>query len=100
MCLFSQSFPQIQNTDRFTRFLYILYISVDANFKLKGKERGLKDVELMPGWGPYVEESAYQTFIKDYVDQPEVHIFLFQLNVARLIFSYRSIHVSLSTMLS
>ena len=26
----------------------------------------------MPGWGPYVEESAYQTFIKDYVDQPKV----------------------------
>ena len=54
------------------RFLYILYISVDANFKLKGKDRGLKDVELMPGWGPFVEESAYQAFIANYVDQPEV----------------------------
>jgi hypothetical protein len=56
----------------FCRFLYILYISVDANFKLKGKDRGLDDVELMPGWGPFVEESAYETFISNYVDQPEV----------------------------
>jgi hypothetical protein len=56
------------------RFLYILYISVDANFKLKSKDRGLKDVELMPGWGPFVEESAYQDFISNYVDQPEVSI--------------------------
>lgn len=57
------------------RFLYILYISVNANFKLKGKERGLKDVELMPGWGPFVEETKYQAFIANYVDQPEVSTF-------------------------
>ncbi|KIJ90500.1 hypothetical protein K443DRAFT_116509 [Laccaria amethystina LaAM-08-1] len=54
-------------------FLYILYISVDANFKLKGKKRGLKDVELMPGWGPFVEENVYQDFLVDYVDQPEIN---------------------------
>lgn len=45
---------------------------MDANFKLKGKKRGLKDVELMPGWGPFVEENTYQDFLADYVDQPEV----------------------------
>jgi len=59
------------------RFLYILYISVDVNFKLKGKDRGLKDVKLMPGWGPFVEESRYQAFITNYVDQPKVSTFLF-----------------------
>jgi hypothetical protein len=26
----------------------------------------------MPGWGPYVEENAYQKFIANYVDEPEV----------------------------
>ena len=57
------------------RFLYILYISVDANFKLKGKERGLKDVDLMPGWGSFVEDSAYHGFIGNHVDQPEVSRF-------------------------
>jgi hypothetical protein len=63
------------NTYNWYRFLYILYVSVDANFKLKGKDRSLEDVELMPGWGPFVEESAYQSFISNYVDQPEVSAF-------------------------
>jgi hypothetical protein len=39
---------------------------------LKGKERNLKDVELMPGWGPFVEELEYQKYIANYVDEPEV----------------------------
>jgi len=54
------------------RFLYILYISVDANFKLKGRNRRLEDIELTPGWGPFVEESEYRNFVSNYVDQPEV----------------------------
>jgi len=79
------------------RFLYILYISVDGNFKLKGKDRGLKDVELMPGWGPFVEESTYQAFIADYVDQPEVS-FLISPFLSTEKLSHRSTHVSPSTM--
>ena len=54
------------------RFLYTLYVAVDANFKLKGKQRHLDDVELMPGWGAYVPEAPYQTHIANNVDQPEV----------------------------
>jgi hypothetical protein len=57
-----------------TRFLYTLYIAVDANFKLKGKEWHLSDVELMPGWGAYVPQAAYQSHLANYVDQPEVRI--------------------------
>jgi len=53
-------------------YLYILYLAVDANFKLKGKDRKLQDVELMPGQGFFVEESAYQQHIQNYVNQPEV----------------------------
>ena len=63
-----------------TRFLYSLYIAVDGNFKLKGKERNLTDVELMPGWAAYVPELEYQAHLANYVDQPEVstiHIMLF-----------------------
>lgn len=56
------------------RFLYILYISVDANFKLKGKERNLNDVELMPGWGAYVPEKEFKDHIANHVDRPEVHV--------------------------
>jgi hypothetical protein len=66
------SFSYLQRFLRLiNRFLYILYISIDANFKLKRKDRGLEDVELMPGWGPFVEEAGYQEFISNYVDQPE-----------------------------
>jgi hypothetical protein len=54
------------------RFLYTLYIAVDANFKLKGKDRGISDPELAPGWASFVEEAGYQEHIKNYVDQPEV----------------------------
>ena len=54
------------------RFLYILYISVDANFKLKGKERNLKDIELMPGWGAYVPDAEFKEHIANNADEPEV----------------------------
>lgn len=54
------------------RFLYILYISVDANFKLKGKERNLKDIELMPGWGAYVPDADFKEHIANNADEPEV----------------------------
>jgi hypothetical protein len=59
-------------TDVLDRFLYTLYIAVDGNFKLKGKERHLKDVELMPGWGAYVPEAEYKAHIANYMDEPEV----------------------------
>jgi hypothetical protein len=52
--------------------LYALFITVDGNFKLKGKEWNLKDVELMPRWGAYVPQDKYQEHIANYVDEPEV----------------------------
>ena len=54
------------------RYLYNMYLAVDANFKLKGKSRGISDIELMPGWGLFVEEEPYQCYLENYVDQPEV----------------------------
>lgn len=54
------------------RFLYILYLAIDGNFKLKGKERNINDVELMPGLGAFVTETDYKSHIANYVDQPEV----------------------------
>lgn len=61
-------------SNQINRFLYILYIAVDANFKLKGKARGLTDVELMPGWAYFVREAEFQSHIANYVDQPEVRL--------------------------
>ena len=54
------------------RFLYILYIAVNANFKLKGKDCSLKDIDLMLGWAYYVQEDEFQEHIANYVDQPKV----------------------------
>jgi hypothetical protein len=45
---------------------------MDANFKLKGKDRGIKDPELAPGWVSFVEETRFQKHIKNSVEQPEV----------------------------
>jgi hypothetical protein len=55
-------------------FLYILFLAIDANFKLKGKDRRIDDVELAPRWGCFVEESRYQEHLALYVDQPEVRV--------------------------
>ncbi|KAM6497206.1 hypothetical protein JOM56_007679 [Amanita muscaria] len=54
-------------------YLYTLYLAVDANFKLKGKDRGITDAELAPGWASFVEELSYQEHLKNYVDQPEIN---------------------------
>ncbi|KAG6808040.1 hypothetical protein H0H92_005612 [Tricholoma furcatifolium] len=53
------------------RWLYTLFLAIDANFKLRLKNRGLSDTELAPGWAYYVEDSAYQNHLKNYIDQPE-----------------------------
>jgi hypothetical protein len=47
----------------------MLYVTVNANFKLKGKAQNLKDVELMPGWAAYVPEDEYKTHLINYVNQ-------------------------------
>lgn len=54
------------------RYLYTLFLSADANFKLKGKDRGIYDLELAPGWATFIEEGRYQEHIAQYTDQPEV----------------------------
>ena len=66
------------------RYLYILYLAIDANFKLKGKDRKISDIELASGLGAFVNETQYQDFIKDYIDQPEVKLRFLLLLVSHL----------------
>ncbi|KAI0245298.1 hypothetical protein BJV78DRAFT_1277455 [Lactifluus subvellereus] len=54
-------------------FLYTLFLAADTNFKLKGKDRGINDLELAPGWASFVEEGRYQEHIRQYVDQPKIN---------------------------
>ncbi|KAG6825043.1 hypothetical protein H0H92_005019, partial [Tricholoma furcatifolium] len=55
------------------RWLYTLFLAMDANFKLRLKKRGLSDVDLAPGWAYYVEENAYQSHLSNYIEQPEIN---------------------------
>jgi hypothetical protein len=52
-------------------YLYTLYLAVDTNFRLKGKDCKLQELELA-GYGAFVKESAYQSYIHAYVDQLEI----------------------------
>lgn len=56
------------------RWLYTQFLAVDANFKLKLKDRGLKDVELSPGWAYFVEEDTYQSVVGSFADETEVRV--------------------------
>ncbi|KAI0037592.1 hypothetical protein FA95DRAFT_1614058 [Auriscalpium vulgare] len=51
---------------------YATMLAVDANFKLKLKDRGFEDVELAPGWSYFVENEAYAKHCNNYVDEEEM----------------------------
>ncbi|TFY80078.1 hypothetical protein EWM64_g3925, partial [Hericium alpestre] len=55
------------------RWIYVLVLAMDANFKLKQK-KWKKDTqqELSPGWGYFVQEDDYQTYLKGYITEPEM----------------------------
>ena len=58
---------------RSTRWLYTLYLAMDANFRLKLHNRGIKnDPELGRGWGYFVNDSEYQAVMETFGDQEEV----------------------------
>ena len=46
---------------------------MDANFKLKSKDRGIKDIELSTGCGCFVETEPYKKHLEEYgAKAPEV----------------------------
>ncbi|KAH9894841.1 hypothetical protein C8Q73DRAFT_645213, partial [Cubamyces lactineus] len=53
------------------RWLYTLFLMIDANFRARCKDRNLDPFELAPGWSYYVEESSYQTHLKNTIDRKE-----------------------------
>ncbi|PPQ80537.1 hypothetical protein CVT24_002657 [Panaeolus cyanescens] len=68
-----KNLPSDWDTNTKLAYLYTLFVAVDANFKLKGKDKGLEDVELGPGWGAFVEENQYQDYISNYEAEPEIN---------------------------
>ncbi|TFK79956.1 hypothetical protein K466DRAFT_504721 [Polyporus arcularius HHB13444] len=45
------------------RWLYTLFLMVDANFRAKLKDRGLTDCELGSGWSYYVEQKKFKAHV-------------------------------------
>jgi hypothetical protein len=55
-------------------WLYALRLDIDACFRLKNKDRKVKnDVLLGDGWGHIVEQQPYQEYLRKYGHQEEVH---------------------------
>ena len=57
----------------FCRWIYCLILTIDAKFRLKLKEKGIKDdPALGDGWGHWVQSAPYQAYYKKYSHQTEV----------------------------
>ena len=61
--------------DLFARWIYAQFIAVDANFRLKSKNRQIKDPELGSGWSYFVENTAYTRHVANNPHEKDVHIF-------------------------
>ncbi|KAI0057483.1 hypothetical protein BV25DRAFT_1812316 [Artomyces pyxidatus] len=51
---------------------YAMMFSMDANFKLKLKNRGLDDVQLAPGWAYFVPPEPYKEHLDKHKDEVEM----------------------------
>ena len=62
----------LDRTGRFTvmfhRFLYQLYVAIDANFKLKAKNRGAKVVKLSDGYAYFMQNADYAHHLSENTD--------------------------------
>ncbi|KAG2358630.1 hypothetical protein BDR07DRAFT_1452640 [Suillus spraguei] len=52
------------------QWLYSLFLAIDANFRLKRRlvSNDIKDPGLSPGWGYFVEEGQYKTYLRNHAD--------------------------------
>ena len=54
------------------RWLYSLFLAIDANFRLKLKSRAIKDPELGPGLAYFVDSVKFQKHLVNSVREDEV----------------------------
>lgn len=59
-------------TNYYNRFLYTLMLAIDANFKLKMKDRGARNTYMGDGWAFFVSQPAYAEHLKNNTDITEV----------------------------
>lgn len=66
-----------------------MYVMLDANFRLKSKDRNVQDdPSLGSGLAYYVEEEAYKSYLKDCPEQTEVGILTIILSTTWLNLSF------------
>jgi hypothetical protein len=55
------------------RWLYALFLAIDANFRLKRKlvSNNARDPGLSKGWAYFVEEYEYKEFLRERIDMPQ-----------------------------
>lgn len=63
--------PTNHGSPFFPSWLYAQFITVDANFRLKLKDRQINDPELGSGWAYFVENSAYTHHVKENLYEEE-----------------------------
>ena len=56
------------------RWLYSLFIAIDANFRLKLKTRGINDPELGSGLAYFVNAPKFEAHLKSHVEEEEVSL--------------------------
>ncbi|KAJ7039475.1 hypothetical protein C8F04DRAFT_1254756 [Mycena alexandri] len=63
-----------RDVDSAYRFLYMLIVAVDANFKLRNclRKNEINDPSLGPGWGAFVEPTDYKAHLKNYVAEKDI----------------------------
>ncbi|KAJ7165262.1 hypothetical protein C8R46DRAFT_1220395 [Mycena filopes] len=66
--------PGWRDIDPKFRFLFMLILALDANFKLKNRMRGnaKNDPPLGPGWEYFVEPEAYRKHLRNYVPEKDI----------------------------
>ena len=63
------------------RWLYCLFLAIDANFRLKLKARGIGDPELGTGLAYFVDAIKFKKHLEDRVDEDDVsQMCLFHFN--------------------
>ncbi len=61
------------------RWLYTQFLAINANFRLKLKDRDVSDMELAPGWAYFVNEEEYQSVLTSAA--PETEVIQFIVNI-------------------
>ena len=64
-------------------------LAIDANFKLKRKNRKTKDYALSEGWAYFVDNEKYTQHISHFQDELEVRPSVFHSSIKRTHRSFR-----------